>query len=442
MKSSISRRGIRLLLVAIIAVSTRHPSGSAPFGFASAFSSWNEIPASGPSTARVTGHAGVPDQSSDAALFFGGHDGDSSQSTNDLWIFSFHGKSWEKLAPTSPNRPPARHDHCGTTCTSDSNSRPRALFFGGASNSGSLLNDVWALSLGSNNSWYQFSPLSLARPSPRTHSACACIDASSLIVFGGRDIFGASNDLWLMNLHNRTWSLLQASLGPIPGPLFGSCIYALSSSTVFIFGGFNSKNVASNDAWVLNVNVSQPSILWQSLDADPNPPARGFHGCVGVPASSVQRTSDNVYIRGGIGSGETRNDNMLQDIWSCSLILKVEASKLKCRPVVFASTLPLCSQCISVMIANIVLVHGGLGVGAKVSSETNLLFLSDMRIESVLHPGRPVPPARSGAILIHFTHLNAAKYLFLHGGADSQNMILSDTWLFDVSSSRYWNYCC
>jgi hypothetical protein len=432
-----SGRGRKFLFVAIIAMATRYPS---PSGFASAFSSWNEIPASGPSTARVTGHAGVSDHSSDAALFFGGHDGDKGQSTNDVWMFSFHGKSWEKLAPASQNLPPARHDHCGSSWTSDSN--PRALFFGGASSSGSLLNDVWALSLGSNYSWWEVTPSSLAQPSPRAHSACACVDAFSLVVFGGRDILGASNELWLMNLRTRTWNMLQpTSMGPVPSPSFGACIYALSSSTVFIFGGFNSKHVALSDAWVFNLNETQPSVMWQSLDADPNPPARGFHGCIGVPASNVRPASNIVYIRGGIGSGEARNDNILQDVWSCSLMWRVEASRLKCSPVIFASTLPLCSQCISVMIANIVLVHGGLRVGAKVSSETILLFLSDMRVESVLHPGREVPSARSGAIMIHYTHLNAGKYLFLHGGADSKNILLSDTWLFNLSSSSRYFHC-
>jgi hypothetical protein len=158
---------------------------------------------------------------------------------------------------------------------------------------------------------------------------------------------------------------------------------------------------------------------------------------MGAPESDVQRLSDIVYIRGGIGSGETQFDNILQDLWSCSLIPKFQELNFQCRSVTFTSALPLCSQCISILIANVILVHGGLKVGGKLSSETKLLFLADLRIESVLQSSHIVPAARSGAVMVHFTHLNAKKIIFLHGGADSVGALMSDTWLYDIASSRY-----
>ncbi len=415
-----------LLVFAIVALAT--PS----FCASGAYSTWKKISPSGPSIGPVTGHVGVPDHSSDAAFVFGGHSGDSIRSTNDVWMFTFHGKSWEKLSPKS-SHPPARHGHCGTSCFLDS--RTHALFFGGASATGSLMNDVWALSLGPNYTWRQFTPASLLRPSPRMQSACVCLNSSSFIVFGGRDLLGANGEIWMMNLPTSTWRILH-SISPMPGPSFGTCIHALGPSRVFLFGGFNSQNVALSHAWVFDMDASDQSIVWRYLDADPNPPARGLHACMGAPASNVQRLSDSVYIRGGIGSGQTRYDNILQDMWSCSLISKDEELNFRCRSVVFTSALPLCSQCVSVLIANIVLVHGGLQVGGKTSSETKLLSLTDMKIESVLQPSHIVPGARSGASMVFFTHYSSKHFILLHGGFDSVGVLMSDTWLFDFEMSR------
>ena len=76
-----------LLVFAIVALVT--PS----FCTSQSYSTWNKISPSGPSIGPVTGHVGVPDHSSDAAFIFGGHSGDSIRSTNDVWMFTFHGKN-------------------------------------------------------------------------------------------------------------------------------------------------------------------------------------------------------------------------------------------------------------------------------------------------------------------------------------------------------------
>jgi hypothetical protein len=404
-----------------------------------AFSSWESIAPSGPSPDYVTGHAGVADYRSDAALFFGGHNG-HNPATNDLWRFSFHGKSWEKLH-TNSVLPTPRQDHCGTTCASSEESR--ALFFGGASVGGGLLNDVWSLSLGAISSWRALSPSFGDQPSPRKNSACACLGSSLLVVFGGKDARGVNGELWVMSIESSSsWRLMLSTL-LAPGPLFAPCMHALSSSTVFMFGGMNSNNVASSDAWVLSVNTStQPSISWQHAQAQPGPAARAFHGCVGVSAFSKQETSSVVHIRGGVGLGETRNDNILQDFWSCSVVWKDVSAALQCRPVAFASPLPLCSHCISVIVDNIVLVHGGLGLGAQVRGQTSLLHLSDSQVETVLHPGEEAPASRYGAVTVFFTHINGAKCVFIHGGTSTDDIVLADTWILNLASHKYFNFLC
>ena len=431
--------GMRLhfLVSAIFALCNALLGLSLPGTRALPFSSWTDIPPSGPSPGYVTGHAGVADHGSDAALFFGGHNSYTS-ATNDLWRFSFHGKLWEKLNANSPP-PPPRHGHCGATCSPGSQSE--ALFFGGTSASGSLMNDVWVLSFGANTSWRQLSSSTVIAPSPRKDCSCACLNASLLVVFGGYGVDGASDELWVMDINTKAWNLLPSTF-PAPGPIHASCMHALSAARAFLFGGINSNNVALRDAWVLNINMTAddsyvPSVRWELMNAQPGPAARGFHGCVGPPVTAEQGTSNVVHVHGGVGGGETRNDNILQDFWSCSLVSKGELSDFQCRTLTFASALPLCSQCISVMVSNMLLVHGGLGIGAQVSGITALIFMSDMRVEVVSHPGPEAPSARSGAAIRHFTHINNAKYIFLHGGADSKSELLHDTWLFDLASRRY-----
>jgi hypothetical protein len=209
-----------------------------------------------------------------------------------------------------------------------------------------------------------------------------------------------------------------------------------------MFGGMNSNNVASSDVWILSVNTSAkpkhpPSISWQHAQAQPSPAARAFHGCVGIPDFSEQETSSVVHIHGGVGSGETRNDNILQDFWSCNVVSKDSSAAIQCRPVAFSSPLPLCSQCISVIMANIVLVHGGLGLGAQVRGETSLLHLSDSQVETVLHPGEEAPVSRYGAVTVVFTHVDGTKCVFIHGGTSTKGHIFADTWILNLTSYRY-----
>jgi hypothetical protein len=216
-------------------------------------------------------------------------------------------------------------------------------------------------------------------------------------------------------------------------------MHALSATRVFLFGGMNSKNVALRDAWVLNVNMTNDysyvsSFWWELMNTQSRPAARAFHGCVGPPVSAGQPTSNVVHVLGGVGSGERRNDNILQDFWSCSVLSKNELSEIQCRKLAFSSALPLCSQCISVMVSNMLLLHGGLSIGAQVSGATSLVSMSDMRVEVVSHPGPEAPSARSGAAINYFTHINNGKFIFLHGGVDSKSELLSDTWLFDLAS--------
>ena len=149
--------------------------------FGSTYASWQSVLINGASPGLRSGHVGVTDLGSDAAIFFGGHAGDLV-GLSDVWRFSFHGQFWTILSPSSDNVshtiPGGRFDHCGASCSAaltspSSRVSAFAVFFGGASDSsGGLWDDIWSLSFGPSSTWSQLRTTSAARPSPRASSAC------------------------------------------------------------------------------------------------------------------------------------------------------------------------------------------------------------------------------------------------------------------------------
>jgi hypothetical protein len=123
-------------------------------------------------------------------------------------------------------------------------------------------NDVWALSLGGENSWVRLSP-SGALPPPREHHDAIYDPARHrMITFGGYEFDYSTghseyrNDTWALSLSGEpTWTQLEPS-GPLPEARFGhSTIYDPDNDRMLVFGGIVPVSLYGadlrNDLWAL-----------------------------------------------------------------------------------------------------------------------------------------------------------------------------------------------
>ena len=415
--------------------------------FGSTYASWQSVLINGASPGLRSGHVGVTDLGSDAAIFFGGHAGDLV-GLSDVWRFSFHGQFWTILSPSSDNVsrtiPGGRFDHCGASCSAAPSSRVSAfaVFFGGASNSaGGLWDDIWSLSFGPSSTWSQLRTTSAARPSPRASSACACVNSSALLVFGGRDRDGLKNELWRFDLRLRTWSKLANGHRPV----VGACMVAASETQILVFGGFDSSNIATGDMWAISPwgSINSTASTWQQVSTDVQVPARGFHGCVKRDVLQGGQNTAVVEIAGGLGpSGGS--SNLIADFWHCTLSPQSSALAAltgNCVQVILKTETPVfCSHCMMVQVAGNVLIHGGQGAGQRTLGYTVLIDTSVPTANFIQYPGE-MPPPRSGAFLTYYTENGGSStetksVLFMHGGLGPGDAPLGDTWLFYSSLGR------
>ncbi|TMI89474.1 MAG: hypothetical protein E6H00_09735 [Bacillati bacterium ANGP1] len=248
---------------------------------------------------------------------------------NDTWVLTHADgtggtSAWIQLLP--PGAAPAARFGAGGVYDSASN---RLIIFGGATfdytgtcaptdNTG-FVNDVWILTnangLGGTPAWTQVTPAGTP-PAPRRSGAVVYDSANNrLILFGGNEACGISNDVWVLTNANGlgadtpTWTQLTPSgLQPAARGEIGSAgVYDAGDNMLLIFGG-RGASADFNDLWVLsNANGLGGAPVWtqQSPVAGP-PPARHAHT---VTYDSVDNA---LMVIGGVDFTETQ---FLGDVW-------------------------------------------------------------------------------------------------------------------------------
>ena len=116
--------------------------------------------------------------------------------------------------------------------------------FGGISNTGKYLNDLWRYDI-STNMWYRIETTGLI-PEPRELPGYYFINGSALMIFGGRSSTTIFSDLLMYEPKSSKWTLLSDSSSSML-PRFSSCIY-FYSFTVIIYGGITS-NSQVHEVW-------------------------------------------------------------------------------------------------------------------------------------------------------------------------------------------------
>ncbi|OMJ66392.1 hypothetical protein SteCoe_36769 [Stentor coeruleus] len=116
--------------------------------------------------------------------------------------------------------------------------------FGGMSEVGVYLNDMWKYDL-VNNFWSSVSMKGTV-PSPRASFSCVQPNGETMILFGGKDSTNVYGDIYAYRADESSWMLFESStIGP--EPRYDMCMTHYSFK-VYIIGGQDSQN-AFGDVW-------------------------------------------------------------------------------------------------------------------------------------------------------------------------------------------------
>jgi len=254
---------------------------------------WTLLTSDWPPSARGY-HSAIYDSARDRMVVFGGWTG--AGDSNDVWALSLAGTpAWTELMPYG-TPPSERSDHSAIYDPV----RDRMVVFGG--HSGSILNDVWALSLAGTPAWTQLTP-SGTPPSGRAgHSAIYDPLRDRMVVFGGYS--GSTlNDVWALSLAGTpAWTQLTPSGTPPSARYLHSTIYDPVRDRMMVFGGYSGS--LTNDVWVLSL---AGTLAWTQLTPSGIPPiARYEHSAIYDPVR------DRMVVFGGYSG------SVLKDVWALS----------------------------------------------------------------------------------------------------------------------------
>jgi N-acetylneuraminic acid mutarotase len=263
------------------------------------------LPSGGPS-ARES-YTAIEDESNHAMITFGGAyfdvGGWQLYRYNDAWKLDLVSYTWTQIT-TSGTPPPPVNGHSAVYDPVDH----RMLVFGGGIDGG-ILNDVYELDLDS----YAWSLLSTIgeKPSPRwDHCAVYNSQDHTMVIFGGRDLHVAFNDLWVLDLSTLVWQKIE-SYGP-SARMAQSAIYVPGKNVMLVFGGSNywvepPPYDHYNDLWRFSFDTQSWIQLFPVTALVP--PARDAH------FAAYDGGKNRMLIFGGIGN----YDVILNDLWQLNL---------------------------------------------------------------------------------------------------------------------------
>ena len=274
---------------------------------------------------------------------------------NDTWVLTNADgtggtSAWVQLTPSGT--PPAPRFGAGAVYDPGSN---ELIVFGGAtydftgpcppSIDPGFTNDVWILTgangLGGTPAWTHVTP-SGTPPDPRRSGAVVYDSANNrLILFGGNEACGVSNDVWVLTNANGlgadtpTWTQLTPT-GPLPaarGEIGTAGVYDASDNMLIIFGG-QGNSADFNDLWALsNANGLGGDPVWtqQNPVAGP-PPARHAHTVTYDPVDNV------LMVIGGVDFTDTQFRGDVWWLWNAS---GLASTPRNWTPLIFSGAGPL-----------------------------------------------------------------------------------------------------
>jgi hypothetical protein len=327
---------------------------------------WTVVPASSPAVFAPRRHPCVVlDAPRDRLIVFGGSD--PVGPLNDLWEWPLApGNAIRPLTATGAP-PTAKH---GRSAIYDP-ARERMVVFGGFSSPAGPTNEVWELSLSGTPAWQQLATAGTPPLGRSQHSAVHRPAGDEMIVFGGLNEFGSTNDAWRLSLSEpMIWSAIQ----PMSLP---SARYAHSAfldpvgDRMYVFGG----DPINGETWRLDLSGTP---AWSQLPSG-GPSARYGAAAVYDPLR-----------RRGVLFGGTFGSSYLNDSWE--LRLEPEAQWAELVPDGPAPLGRIHSRAEFDVSRNRMIVLGGYHAGGSYATDTPVLqWLGGLDAGPV--------PGRSGASL-------------------------------------------
>jgi len=222
--------------------------------------SWTQLQPSGPAIGARRFHSAINDGLNGRMIVFGGSRGGAL--LNDVWALDLTpgAEAWSQLAVTG-SVPTARGQH---TAIYDEENNLMVVFGGAAA--GGLLNDTWALNLGTLQ-WTQMAPQGTPPPARRGHTAVMNSAQDKMVVFGGLGSGGFLNDLWKLELTPGAveWVQLDPNGGPPGTRAWHAATYKMQNINVFVLGGWGMGSLSGQAQWKLDLGTMTWSPLTPSL---------------------------------------------------------------------------------------------------------------------------------------------------------------------------------
>lgn len=213
---------------------------------------------------------GVATINEDRVLMFGGRITSTSY-LDETWLFDLSENQWSQLFPTIIGNDWTIRAGVGMAYLGDD----KVLMFGGYY-SGIYRNETWIFDL-SDNSWTNMTPTVLGGSlTKRLGMSLASIGDGKILGFGGR-YTTFYNETWLYELETNTWTKLTPTI--IGGSLQGRDSAGLSyagGDRVLLFGGrVGDSNKGENDLWLYDLSENS----WTLIESTGViPPVRTYHG--------------------------------------------------------------------------------------------------------------------------------------------------------------------
>ncbi len=375
---------------------------------------WKRHATSGPWPTARERHCGVYDALTRRLVIFGGRT--ATTTLSDAWSLALtDGATWEPIVTDGEPAVP-RHTHSGVL-----DGENHQLIALAGVNSGTLRNDVQALSLDAAPAWSTLAPDDTLPPA-RVGGAMAFDGvAQRLFVTGGADaVTTALDDLWQWGESPRAaWQPLTPAVTP-GARRHAASVWDAARGRVLMMGGDDPQGAVPADLWTLS---GAAPFEWTQLPTiGPGPSERSGHALV------WDTTRDRLLLFGGRdGSGSA-----LADLWELPL-----GGPLQWAPIATSGPVPeardLAAAAYDAERDQFVL-FAGRGVAGQALADAWVLPLGGSLEWSALSPTGVAPAARYGPAFV----FDASRdRLVVFGGGDVATW-LADGWELTLSGTPAW----